>query len=75
MTERLTRHGTRAEYFQIEMMPGRSIGDLLQARARDLCADLMVAGAFGHARVAERIFGGVTRDLLERMRIPLLVSH
>jgi nucleotide-binding universal stress UspA family protein len=75
LTERLSRHGTRAEYFQIEMMPGKSIGDLLQARASDLGADLMVAGAFGHARVAEKLFGGVTRDLLERMQIPLLLSH
>ena len=75
LTERLSRHGPRAEYFQISMEPGKSVADLLQARARDLGADLMVAGAFGHARLAEKLFGGVTRDLLERMQIPLLLSH
>jgi len=75
LTERLSRHGTRAEYLQIEQVRGQSIGNLLQARAAAMGADLMVAGAFGHARVTEMLFGGVTRDLLEKMQIPLLVSH
>lgn len=75
LTERLARHGTRAEYLQIERAGGQSIGNQLQARAAALGADLMVAGAFGHARVTEKLFGGVTRDLLEKMQIPLLMSH
>ena len=75
LTERLSRRGTHAEYLQIERVDGRSIGNLLQARATSLGADLMVAGAYGHARVTEKLFGGVTRDLLETMQIPLLVSH
>jgi len=32
--------------------------------ARDLEADLIVAGAFGHSRLREWAFGGVTRDLV-----------
>jgi nucleotide-binding universal stress UspA family protein len=31
-------------------------------------ADLIVAGAYGHARLGEWVFGGVTRDLLRKCR-------
>jgi len=75
LAERLARHGTQADALQIEALPSRSIGDVLQAKAHELGADLVVAGAYGHARAAENIFGGVTRDLLERTQLPLLLSH
>jgi nucleotide-binding universal stress UspA family protein len=37
--------------------------------------DLLVAGAFGHSRVREHVFGGVNRSLLHQMMVPVLVSH
>ena len=37
--------------------------------------DLLVAGAFGHSRVLEHVFGGVSRTLLHQMMVPVLVSH
>ena len=49
---------------------------LLLAAAREAKADLMVAGAFGHPRLQEFIFGGVTRDLLSASDAPaLFLSH
>ena len=42
---------------------------------RDLKADLIVAGAFGHSRLREWAFGGVTRDLLLRADRCVLASH
>ena len=47
----------------------------LGALARDLKADLIVAGAFGHSRLREWAFGGVTRDLLLRGERCVLSSH
>jgi nucleotide-binding universal stress UspA family protein len=38
-------------------------------------ADLIVAGAYGHNRIREWVFGGVTRDLLLRADRCALVSH
>jgi nucleotide-binding universal stress UspA family protein len=35
----------------------------------------MVAGAFGHPRLQEFIFGGVTRVLLNAERPSLFLSH
>ena len=75
LAERLRRHGPPTQVLQIELPAHRSIGDALQCEARKLGADLVVAGAFGHSRMTERLFGGVTRDLLERMSIPLLLTH
>lgn len=37
--------------------------------------DLIVAGAYGHSRLGEWVFGGVTRDLLARSPVCCLFSH
>lgn len=47
----------------------------LLSRLCDLGADLLVMGAYGHARVHELILGGVTRTMLEKMTVPLFLSH
>jgi nucleotide-binding universal stress UspA family protein len=38
-------------------------------------ADLLVAGAYGHNRLGEWMFGGVTHDLLEQSSICCLFAH
>jgi nucleotide-binding universal stress UspA family protein len=38
-------------------------------------ADLIVCGAYGHSRLGEWVFGGVTRDLLSQDQVYLLFSH
>jgi nucleotide-binding universal stress UspA family protein len=38
-------------------------------------ADLIVAGAYGHSRLGEWIFGGMTRGLLAESPICCLFSH
>jgi nucleotide-binding universal stress UspA family protein len=45
------------------------------SRAADLGADLVVMGAYGHSRWAERVLGGATRGLLTSMTVPVLMSH
>jgi nucleotide-binding universal stress UspA family protein len=49
--------------------------DTLEAIANDVEADLVVAGAYGHSRIREWAFGGVTRDLLLHERRCTLLSH
>ena len=51
------------------------VANALLSRAADLGADLIVTGAYGHARWAERVMGGVTRTLLASMTVPVLMSH
>ena len=38
-------------------------------------ADLLVMGAYGHARLREFVFGGATRHVFAHMPIPVLLSH
>jgi nucleotide-binding universal stress UspA family protein len=70
----LSRHGVRTE-----VMPtpsgGIDVGNVILSRAFDQGADLIVMGAYGHARVREMVLGGVTRTLLESMTVPVLMSH
>ena len=47
----------------------------LDAIATEAKADVVVAGIYGHNRMREWVFGGVTRDLLLREHRCALVSH
>jgi nucleotide-binding universal stress UspA family protein len=38
-------------------------------------ADLIVAGAYGHSRLIEGLFGGISHDLVRQTSIPILMSH
>ena len=52
-----------------------SVADMLLNRIADESIDLLVMAAYGHARVREIWLGGVTRDVLRHMTVPVLVSH
>ena len=70
----LARHGVKAEA-QTVVGTDVDVGDLLLSRAADHGADLIVMGAYGHARWREVVLGGVTKQLLEEMTVPILMSH
>jgi nucleotide-binding universal stress UspA family protein len=53
----------------------KPVGKELLHIAREEGADLIVAGAYGHSRLGEWVFGGVTRDLLADDSISCLLSH
>ena len=52
-----------------------NVADTILAVAARVNADLVVAGAFGHSRMREWAFGGVTRALLTRAPCAVLFSH
>jgi len=54
---------------------GREIGVCIRERADELGADLVVMGAFGHARLLQVVFGGTTATLLEQKALPVLLAH
>lgn len=70
----LLRHGIAAKSELIDPK-GAPVGDVLLDFARRAQADLIVAGAYGHSRFREWVFGGVTRALLMRSPVPVLFSH
>jgi nucleotide-binding universal stress UspA family protein len=69
----LRRHGVPAEV-RAEAT-AIAVGEAMLSRAADMGADLIVMGAYGHARWTERVLGGATRGLLASMTVPVLMSH
>ena len=53
---------------------GGDVGTVLLDTATELSADLLVLGAYSHARFTEAIFGGVTRRVLREAKVPTLMS-
>jgi nucleotide-binding universal stress UspA family protein len=43
--------------------------------AADEGLDLLVMGGYGHSRLQEVVFGGVTREMFRSMTVPILMSH
>ena len=70
----LARHRIKAEG-RIEMQARGSGADQIIEFAENEDADLLVMGAYGHSRLNEWIFGGMTRDLLTSSPICCLMSH
>ncbi len=70
----LSRHGVCVEVEQAASK-GKPIASIIAAEAVAQKADLIVIGAYSHARSAEILFGGVTRTLLSQMPMPVLVSR
>lgn len=70
----LARHGVNVEV-QRSIVRDISVGDEILARISDLGADLVVMGGYGKSRMREFLFGGASRDILNHMTVPVLISH
>jgi nucleotide-binding universal stress UspA family protein len=70
----LSHHGCSVTVSQFPT-GGRGIAQCIQDRAREQGADLVVMGAYGHARMMETVFGGTTRSMIEQTELPVLLAH
>jgi nucleotide-binding universal stress UspA family protein len=52
-----------------------SVGQTLLERAAADGADLVVMGAYGHARWRELVLGGATAHVLRHASVALLMAH
>jgi len=75
MAEHLARHGLKVSAARTVTDGTISYADALLAYASDIGADLLVTGGYGHSRARELILGGVSRELLDHMTVPVLMSH
>ena len=70
----LGRHGAKCDMdFRVHLAEPAAFP--LVRMANDHDADQIVTGAYGHSRLGEWFFGGVTRSLLEEAPCCLLMSH
>ncbi len=73
--EHLARHRLKVSATRTLLTDGLAPADALLGYAADHGCDLLVTGAYGHSRTREMILGGVTRDLLRHMTVPVLMAH
>ncbi|HVY17034.1 MAG TPA: universal stress protein [Rhodopila sp.] len=73
--EHLARHGFEVSAARTVLADGIGPADALLGYAAENACDLLVTGAYGHSRTREMILGGVTRDLLQHMTLPVLMAH
>ena len=74
MAKHLARHGVKV---QIETTPAADIdvANAILSYVADRSATLVVMGGYGHSRLREVILGGVARDMLKSMTVPVFMSH
>jgi nucleotide-binding universal stress UspA family protein len=70
----LHHHGISARSEET-LRGGLAVSDILLSRAADLGADLIVSGGYHHSPLREALLGGVSRELLGHMTVPVLMSH
>ncbi len=70
----LARHDVKAEV-TVTTSGSIPVGTELLNRLADEGCDLLVMGCYGHSRLRETLFGGVTADILDHMTAPVLMAH
>jgi nucleotide-binding universal stress UspA family protein len=75
ITQTLARHGVIVDVIEITNDSDETSGDALLSLSAEEGYDLVVMGAYGHARWKEQIVGGVTRTMFDSATLPVLMSH
>ena len=70
----LSRHGIAAEVIA-RVSDSDSIEAVIRAVLAERRSAWLVQGAYGHSRLIESLFGGVTRGLLGDAPVPLVMAH
>lgn len=70
----LNRHGIDAR--QVILPAGsKGVSGTLLSFCEENKPDMLVMGAYGHARLPKDLFGGVTRQILRAAPVPVMIAH
>jgi len=81
---RSTRAGTLIDFLgwhgiaaaEVAIAPGaKTVGEALLAEANRRSTTLLVLGGYGHSRLREMVFGGVTAHVLDQAGLATLMAH
>jgi nucleotide-binding universal stress UspA family protein len=70
----LARHGIKVTIDRLRTR-GTAVADLLKQNATGMSADMIVMGAYGHSRLRERLFGGVTKSMIDTSHVPIFMMR
>jgi nucleotide-binding universal stress UspA family protein len=71
----LSAHGIAPVVRSVAPLPKEHVADCILREAEVIGADSLVMGAFRFGMVMEWFFGGVTREILERSKLPIFLMH
>lgn len=74
LADALRWHGVESTVLQ-NSHGAESIGESLLGTARRHHASLILMGAYTHSRIREMLLGGVTRHVLRRCDLPVMMAH
>ncbi len=74
MAQMLTRKGAKVQV-TVAAQRQHDIAAQLLTRAKETGMDLLVMGGYGHSRLREAVLGGVTRSILRKAHLPVLMAH
>jgi nucleotide-binding universal stress UspA family protein len=74
LQEYLAWHGIPSAHHRLTPK-GTTVAGCILAQCRDVGADMLVMGGYGHSRLRELILGGVTKDMLDQNELTLLMAH
>jgi nucleotide-binding universal stress UspA family protein len=67
-------HGISAEVKKVSPS-SKTVAEIITDEADSIGADLLVMGAYSQSRVRERVLGGVTRAIMDRADLPVLMAR
>ncbi len=74
ISEHLARHGINSRVLNIPAKEVDASIIILNTLA-DTGADMLIMGGYGTSRLAEMMLGGVTKEILHDMTVPVFMSH
>jgi nucleotide-binding universal stress UspA family protein len=74
MAKHLARHDVKVQIITVPA-PDIDVTNAILSYVADISGTLIVMGGYGQARLREVILGGVTRDMLKSMTVPVFMSH
>jgi len=75
LVDYLSRRGMSALGISVSGGRFNPVAQLLQDKAKEIGAGLLVMGGFGHSRLRDFVLGGATNSILKDLQIPALLSH
>jgi nucleotide-binding universal stress UspA family protein len=74
IAKNLAWHGISAEVKKVSPN-SKTVADIITDEAEAISADLLVMGAYSQSRLRERVLGGVTRAIMDRADLPVLMAR
>lgn len=75
LANHLKAHGINSWKVHVNRADDAPLGEVIRRHIDMVGADMVMLGLYGHARLQEYMFGGVSRNILTELHHPLFVSH